>query len=338
MAREDNPEATFGILQEHRSDLLGQLGFGGVGCSEGAPSTPLNPAVGADVAALERRALRTALGDTASEPVIAAGAATWNGAWRAPAGRRCVHGTKHFAETTFETTLLALRPCPTPRCGGHIGGGFWRDRNTCDTCRKAAPTVTSSDANAQQLFTLYEKCNGCNAHAEPMFVTRVTTALEQKERARLLPTALDLYADALEKRSPNWELAPCPQFNTAYHTFSAVFTIAEHGNYTHRDGKRRALGLTANGDVLLGCKDGKTPYAWTQVTHWFRDALSSWFCAEHAAIVAQLPESNTINAGVSTWTLPCCSVSTQCGRKKCRTVTDTPWRYLRHLRAHGVTA
>ena len=101
MAREDNPEATLSILQEHRSELLGQLGFGGAGCSESAPLTPPNPAVGADVAALERRALRTALGDTASEPVIAAGAATWNGAWRAPAGRRCVHGTKHFAETTF---------------------------------------------------------------------------------------------------------------------------------------------------------------------------------------------------------------------------------------------
>jgi len=338
MAREDNPEATLSILQEHRSELLGQLGFGGVGCSESAPLTPQNLAVGADVAALERRALRTAVGDMASEPVIAAGAATWNGAWRAPAGRRCVHGTKHFAETTFETTLLALRPCPAPRCGGRIGGGFWRDRDTCDTCRKAAPAAPSGDANAQQLFTLYEKCNGCNAHAELMFVTHVTTALEQKGRAPLLPAALDLYAEVLEKHRPEWELTPCPPFNTAYHRFSSVFTVTEHARYTHKDGKRRAIGLTTDGDVLLGCKTSKTPYAWTTVTHWFRGALSVWFCAEHAAVVAQLPETHTTNAGVVTWALPCCSVSKQCGRKKCRTVTDTPWRYLRHLRAHGVTA
>jgi hypothetical protein len=336
MAREDNPEATLGILQEHRSELLGQLGVGGVGCSECAPSTPPNPVVGADVAALERRALRTALGDTASEPIIAAGASSWNGAWRAPAGRRCVHGTKHFAETTFETNLLATRPCSTPRCGGHIGGGFWRDRNTCDTCHRTAPAVPSGDTNAHQLFILYETCHGCGAHAEPMFVTRVPTALEQKGRTPLLPAALDLYAEVLEKRSPNWELTPCPPFSTAYHRFSSVFTVTERARYTHQDGKRRALGLTTDGDVMLGCKPSKTPYAWTTVTHWFRDALSVWFRAEHAAVVAQLPEPHTTNAGVVMWTLPCCSVSKHCGRQKCRTVTDTPWRYLRHLRAHGV--
>ena len=338
MAREDNSEATLGILQEHRSELLGQLGVGGVGCSEGAPSTPPNPAVGADVAALERRALRTALGDTASEPVIAAGAGAWNGAWRAPAGRRCVHGTKHVVETTFETTLLALRPCPTPRCGGLIGGGFWRDRNTCGTCRKAVPAALSGDTNAHQLFALYETCNGCSAHAEPMFVTRVTTALEQKGRAPLLPAALDLYAEVLEKHSPEWELTPCPPFNTAYHTFTAVFTVTEHGRYTHKDDKRRALGLTTAGDVLLGYKGTKTtPYSWTDVTHWFRDALSTWFRTEHATVVAKLPDTYVTNAGVVMWTLPCCAVSKQCGRQKCRTVTDTPWRYMRQLRAHGVT-
>jgi ribosomal protein S27AE len=359
MARDDNPEETRAILRGNRSLLLGQLRSKGVEGILKAPSTPSPPpdgeataspvrktSVHKTVVALERRVLRAVLGDTASEPVIATGATSWNGAWCAPSGRRCAHGAVHFGETTFETFVAATRACPRPGCGGLVGGGFWRDRNTCGKCRRVDAPMPDSPSPCGGLvgtkkppMVLYELCHGCGVQSEPMFVGRMNAVPAKKAS---LPTAMGVYAAAVDKRSPSWELTPCPPFNTSRHTFTALFTVTECGRYVHKDGHRRLLGVTSGGDVLLGVKESnkpaQTPYAWTSVAHWFRKALAAWFSEEHAAVVARLPAPRTTQAGVLTWTLPCCAVAGQCGRVKCRTVTDEPWRYLRQLRAHGVNA
>jgi hypothetical protein len=361
MAREDNAAETSAILRANRSLLLGQLGADEV---EGAPvhaassavqaafsdpSAPTPAAAAApskSFASLERRVLRAVLGDATSEPVIAAGAASWNGAWCAASGRRCVHGRVHFGETTFETFISATRACTASGCDGQVGGGFWRDRNTCGKCRRAVAPASESarlgggfKGSKKQLMVLYEACHGCGVHSEPMYVGRLDAATAGKS-VIALPTVMSVYADALAKKHPSWELAPCPPFNTSRYNFDALFTVAERGRYVHDDGFRRLLGVTTEGDIMLGVKatDSKTAYVWKTVGRWFRDALADWFRSEHAAVVERLPEPCSTVEGVPLWTLPCCAVSGPCGRFKCRTVTDEPWRYLRQMKAHGVLA
>jgi hypothetical protein len=177
-----------------------------------------------------------------------------------------------------------------------------------------------------------------------------------------LPTAMTVYADSLAKRHPSWELAPSPPLNAAVNTsryaFTALFTVTESGRREHADGFRRVLGVTKDGDIVLGVKakfkapvesgfgfplrfpDSSPVYRWKSVAPWFRDALTVWFRSAHAAIVEQLPEPQITVEEVSLWTLPCCAVSTSpCGRfRKCRTVTDAPWLYLRQMKSHGVLA
>ena len=381
MAREDNAEETSTILRANRSLLLGQLGFDEIEAApppaapsptppqaapsatppQAAPSaTPPQAAPSATppskaktssvaskkIASLERRVLHAILGDAASEPVIATGAASWNGSWCAPSGRRCVHGRVHFGETTFETFISATRACTGPGCDGQVGGGFWRDRDTCSTCRRAvAPTTDSAltsgglKGSKKHPMVLYEACHGCGVQSEPMYVGRLD-AVPDRKNAMTLPTAMNVYADAIAESHPSWELAPCPPFNTSRYKFTVLFAVTEGGRYVHKDGFRRLLGVTTDGEIVLGVKAKEAPYSWNSVSRWFRTALVAWFRSAHATIVEQLPEPQITVEEVSLWTLPCCAVSTSpCGRfRKCRTVTDAPWRYLRQLKAHGVPA
>jgi hypothetical protein len=385
MARADNAVETSTILRANRSLLLGQLGFDDIEAalpqtaplaapSQAAPSATPPPkakaasAASQKFASLERRVLLAVLGDNASEPIIAAGAASWNGSWCAPSGRRCVHGKVHFDETTFETFIAATRACTAPGCDGQVGGGFWRDRNTCGKCRRGvAPTPDSPrpggslKGGKKNPMVLYEACHGCGVQSEPMYVGRLSVSTEMNS-VIALPTAMTVYADSLAKRHPSWELAPSPPLNAAVNTsryaFTALFTVTESGRREHADGFRRVLGVTKDGDIVLGVKakfkapvesgfgfplrfpDSSPVYRWKSVAPWFRDALTVWFRSAHAAIVEQLPEPQITVEEVSLWTLPCCAVSTSpCGRfRKCRTVTDAPWLYLRQMKSHGVLA
>jgi len=388
MAREDNAEETSAILRANRSLLLGQLGgdefeavpppTGGLRPphprpllegGNGGRSPPAASAASQKIASLERRVLLAVLGDNASEPIIATGAASWNGSWCAPSGRRCVHGKVHFDETTFETFIAATRPCSATGCDGQIGGGFWSYRDKCGKCKRTDATTTDAALTSGGLkgskkhpMVLYEACHGCGVQSDPVYVGRLDATPDRKNSISL-PTAMNVYADALAKSHPSWEVTPCAPsnapVNTSRYKFTALFTVTEGGRRVHEDGFRRLLGVTTDGDIVLGVKakenkaapvksefgfrirfttDSSPVYSWKSVAPWFRDALTVWFRSTHAAAVSRLPEPSITIEGVSLWTLPCCAVTERCGRpfRKCRTVTDAPWRYLRQMKSHGV--
>lgn len=121
----------------------------------------------------------------------------------------------------------------------------------------------------------------------PQYVGRIGTGgVLRAPASPRAPRALSLYAATLGARNPEWRLSPFPVFQTKAHTFIAMFCITHLGIAVHPDGTRRLLGITTSNDAYLGSKKegSQAPYAWTRVTHLFRDTLTAWFKTEYGVL------------------------------------------------------
>jgi hypothetical protein len=343
MAREDDEQEAAAILRAAPSVLIGNTGAAALPPHPGVQQRAAPPP---ELAAV-RRLLRIVLGDVTSVPTTAG--SVWTGSWAAPPGRRCCHGTLHEVPTTFETRLSHIHPCAVPRCAGTVGGSYWNARTACSTCsakhcatcqREASPAHACSAANvaaaAKSRVTadavVYEACHACSSTPTVLGPLRLTIPVTAP------PVSSDIYAPVLAAQHPSWALRPCPVFTCYQHTFLAVFTVTDAGRLEHGDGARRALGVTAECDVVLGVKRGTKPYAWSSVAHWFREPLRAWFQREHAATAALLPPPQERPPRPPLWTLPCCASVKPCARKTCQMLTHAPWLKLRQLQAHGLLA